>query len=252
MRGARPDAPLTAAADDGFRPVPPPAWTRWLPFVYIAFVLLLEAAQQQEWAVSFFLIALPAIAAYAFGPLAVAAFTVLAILLEGCLTAISHHLGETHHVTADIATAVVGILATALAAHRRSQERHLVDANSVAEALMRALLRPVPHQVGNVLAACLYRPSEVGTMVGGDLFDIRATRAGSAPSSATSAAKGSRRSARSQRSWAASAKPRARHTTCRPSPPAWNGAWSARPRKSGTPNCSRPPCSSSTTAWPTG
>lgn len=177
MRGTRPDAPLTAA-DEAFRPAAPPAWMRWLPFVYLAFVLLLEVVQQQEWAVSFFLIALPAIAAYAFGPLAVAAFTVLAILLEGSLAAISHHLGETHHVTADIATAVVGILATALAAHRRSQERHLVHANSVAEALMRALLRPVPHQVGNVLAACLYRPSEAGTMVGGDLFDIRATRAG--------------------------------------------------------------------------
>ncbi|MFD7913599.1 PP2C family protein-serine/threonine phosphatase [Streptomyces sp. NPDC059752] len=178
MRGTRPDTPLTAATDDGFRPAAPPAWMRWLPFVYLAFVLLLEAVQQQEWAVSFFLIALPAIAAYAFGPVAVAAFTVFAIVLEGFLTAISHDLGETHHVTADIATAVVGILATALAAHRRNQERHLVHANSVAEALMRALLRPVPHQVGNVLAACLYRPSEVGTMVGGDLFDIRATRAG--------------------------------------------------------------------------
>ncbi|QTI50346.1 hypothetical protein JYK04_08224 [Streptomyces nojiriensis] len=176
---------------------------------------------------SFFLIALPAIAAYAFGPAAVAAFTALAILLEGSLAATAHHLGETHHVTADIATAVVGILATALAAHRRSQERHLVHANSVAEALMRALLRPVPHQVGNVLAACLYRPSEAGTMVGGDLFDIRATRAGNAPSSATYAAKDSRRSAPSQPSSAASATPPTRRTTCRPSPPAWNGGWSA-------------------------
>ncbi|MFF4444514.1 PP2C family protein-serine/threonine phosphatase [Streptomyces sp. NPDC001502] len=178
MRGTRPDASLTAGTDDGFRPAAPPAWTRWLPFVYVAFVLLLEAAQREEWAVSLFLVALPAIAAYAYGPVVVAALTVLAILLEGLLAAVSHHLGETHHVTADIATAVVGILATALAAHRRSQERHLVHANSVAEALMRALLRPVPHQVGNVLAAGLYRPSEAGTMVGGDLFDIRATRTG--------------------------------------------------------------------------
>ncbi|MGW3328425.1 PP2C family protein-serine/threonine phosphatase [Streptomyces virginiae] len=175
---SRQDLSLTAGADDGFRPAAPPAWTRWLPFAYVAFVLLLETAQQEEWAVSLFLVALPAIAAYAYGPAAVAALTVLAILLEGLLAGASHHLGETHHVTADIATAVVGILATALAAHRRSQERHLVHANSVAEALMRALLRPVPHQVGNVLAAGLYRPSEAGTMVGGDLFDIRATRTG--------------------------------------------------------------------------
>ncbi|WP_037859027.1 PP2C family protein-serine/threonine phosphatase [Streptomyces sp. NRRL S-241] len=179
MRRSRPDGPAEVATDqNGFRPTEPPAWMRWLPFVYVAFVLLLEAGLREEWAVSFFLIALPPIAAYAYGPVVVAAFTVLAILLEGALAAGSHHLGENHHVTADIATAVVGILSTALAAHRSRQERHLVHANSVAEALMRALLRPVPHQVGHVLAASLYRPSEAGTMVGGDLFDVRATHVG--------------------------------------------------------------------------
>ncbi|MEU6865397.1 PP2C family protein-serine/threonine phosphatase [Streptomyces sp. NPDC046876] len=179
MSRPRPDGPLAVTPEQsGFRPAVPPAWTRLLPFVYVAFVLLLEATLQKEWAVSFFLIALPAIAAYAYGPAVVAALTVFAIALEGVLAAISHHLWETHHVTADIATALVGILATVLAAHRRRQERHLVHANSVAEALMRALLRPVPHRVGHVLAAGLYRPSEAGTMVGGDLFDIRPTSAG--------------------------------------------------------------------------
>ncbi|MEU7603695.1 PP2C family protein-serine/threonine phosphatase [Streptomyces sp. NPDC041003] len=178
MRHTTSAGPRTVDMEDGFRPVAPPAWMRWLPFVYVAFVLLLEATLQKEWAVSFFLIVLPAIAAYAFGPVVVAVFTVFSILLEGSLAAISHHLGENHHVTADIATTVVGILSAALAAHRRRQEAHLVHASSVAEALMRALLRPVPHQVGNVLAASLYRPSEAGTMVGGDLFDVRATPAG--------------------------------------------------------------------------
>lgn len=179
MSAGRSGAPLVVVADqDGFRPAVPPGWMKWLPFVYVAFVLVLEATLRQEWAVSFFLIALPPIAAYAFGPVAVAAFTVFAILLEGVLAGASYHLWETHHVTADIATAVVGVLSTALAAHRTRQERSLVHANSVAEALMRALLRPVPHQVGHVLAASLYRPSEAGTMVGGDLFDIRATRGG--------------------------------------------------------------------------
>ncbi|MFG2713011.1 PP2C family protein-serine/threonine phosphatase [Streptomyces goshikiensis] len=178
MRRTRPDGLLPIVPEDGFRPPAPPVWMRWLPFVYVAFVLLLEITLQEEWAVSFFLIALPAIAAYAYGPVVVAALAAFALLLEGSLAAISHHLGENHHVTADIATAVVGVLATALAAHRCVQERHLVHANSVAEALMRALLRPVPHRVGHVLAASLYRPSEAGTMVGGDFFDIRTTPAG--------------------------------------------------------------------------
>ncbi|MEV7512776.1 PP2C family protein-serine/threonine phosphatase [Streptomyces sp. NPDC089922] len=179
MKGSRAREPRAVDADlEGFAPVPPPAWMRWLPFAYVALVLCLEVGIRAEWAVSFFLIAVPAIAAYAYGPFVVASLTVFAILLEGFLAAGARHLGETHHVTADIATAVVGVLATALALHRRRQERHLVHANSVAEALMRTLLRPVPHQVGQVLAAGLYRPSEAGTMVGGDLFDIRSTPSG--------------------------------------------------------------------------
>ncbi|MEV7612514.1 PP2C family protein-serine/threonine phosphatase [Streptomyces sp. NPDC089799] len=179
VRRRRPDVSLVVAGDElGFTPVEPPVWMRCLPFAYVAVVLLLEAGLQQEWAVSFFLIALPPIVACAYGPAAVAAFTVFAILLEGVLASTAHHLWENHHVTADIATALVGLLSTVLAAHRVRQARHLVHANSVAEALMRTLLRPVPHQVGRVLAASLYRPSEVGTMVGGDLFDIRVTDSG--------------------------------------------------------------------------
>ena len=49
------------------------------------------------------------------------------------------------------AARLVGALGTALAAHRQRQEAHLVHANSVAEALMRTLLRPLPHEVGHVL-----------------------------------------------------------------------------------------------------
>ncbi|MFE2140753.1 hypothetical protein ACFXA3_03175 [Streptomyces sp. NPDC059456] len=192
-----PDGPLAVAAEqNGFQPSVPPAWTRALPFVYVAFVLLLETAQQEEWAVSFFLIALPAIAAYAYGPGVVLGLTVFAIALEGSLAAVSHHLGETHHVTADIATAVVGVLAAVLAAHRRRQERHLVHASSVAEALMRALLRPVPHRVGHVLAAGLYRPGEAGTITrsstgfvsGSPAGRLRARRRSSTSSTPTSPA----------------------------------------------------------------
>ncbi|MFF8848030.1 PP2C family protein-serine/threonine phosphatase [Streptomyces sp. NPDC015127] len=163
---------------NGFEVPVPPAWMRWLPAGWVALVVVLEFALPTQWAVSFLLIALPAIAAYTIGPALVAAITVFAIVLEAVLAATHEHMWEDHHVAAYIATALVGTLATALAAHRRRQERHLVHANSVAEALMRTLLRPVPHQVGHVLAAALYRPAEAGTMVGGDLFDIHATKQG--------------------------------------------------------------------------
>ncbi|UKY53230.1 PP2C family protein-serine/threonine phosphatase [Streptomyces inhibens] len=187
-RGRRPGHGRTAGrpaaiADNGGSEVTrPPAWMRWLPAAYVVFVLLLETVTPTMWAVSFLLIALPVIAAYTLGPVGVAAVTVFAVVLEGVLAGTPcctghniHQLWANHYVAAYIATGLVGILGVALAAHRRRQERHLVRANSVAEALMRTLLRPVPHRVGQVLAAGLYRSGEVGTMVGGDLYDIRAT-----------------------------------------------------------------------------
>ncbi|MGW3012586.1 PP2C family protein-serine/threonine phosphatase [Streptomyces sp. NPDC001219] len=169
----------------GFEVPRPPAWMRWLPVAYVVFVLLLETVTPTPWAVSFLLIALPVIAAYSFGPVLVAVATVFAVALEGVLAGTPcctghnvHALWENHHVAAYVATGLVGVLGVALAAHRRRQERHLVRAHSVAEALMRTLLRPVPHRAGHLLAAGLYRSGEVGTMVGGDLYDIRATASG--------------------------------------------------------------------------
>ncbi|MGW2023568.1 PP2C family protein-serine/threonine phosphatase [Streptomyces decoyicus] len=185
-RPGRRTGKLAEIADNSDFAVPrTPAWMRWLPTAYVAFVMLLETLAPTPWAVSFLLIALPVIAAYALGPVGVAAFTVCAIVLEGvvagtpCCTGHNlHQLWENHHVAAYIATGLVGILGVALAAHRRRQDQHLVRANSLAEALMRTLLRPVPHRVGRTLAAGLYRSGEVGTMVGGDLYDIRATPSG--------------------------------------------------------------------------
>ncbi|MEU9117336.1 PP2C family protein-serine/threonine phosphatase [Streptomyces sp. NPDC048483] len=169
----------------GFEALRPTAWMRWLPLAYVAFVLALEPVTPTPWPVSFLLVALPVTAAYTLGPVGVAAVTVFAVAFEGVLAGTpccagrnAHLLWESHHVAAYIATTLVGILGVALAAHRQRQERHLVRANSVAEALMRTLLRPVPQHVGQVLAAGLYRSGEVGTMVGGDLYDIRATEAG--------------------------------------------------------------------------
>jgi hypothetical protein len=172
-------------SDSGLAVPVQPAWMRWLPAAYVAAVLLLEAITPAQWPVSFLLIALPVIAAFTFGPVAVAAISVFAVVFEGTLAGTSccagrnvHHLWELHYVAIYVSTSLVGVLGASLAAHRKRQEAHLVHANSVAEALMRTLLRPVPHQVGHVLAAGLYRPAEAGTMVGGDLYDIRATAEG--------------------------------------------------------------------------
>ncbi|GAA2644324.1 PP2C family protein-serine/threonine phosphatase [Streptomyces lunalinharesii] len=183
---ARPGQRLTGLVDsNGFEAPRVPPWMRWLPGLYVLLVLLLEFVTPTQWAVSSLLIAVPVLAAFTHGPIGVAVVTVFAAGLEGVLAGTPcctghniHQLWGNHYVATYISTLIVGIMGVALAGYRQRQQRHLVQVNSVAEALMRTLLRPVPHRVGGVLAAGLYRSAEVGTMVGGDLYDIRATRAG--------------------------------------------------------------------------
>nr|WP_202486728.1 PP2C family protein-serine/threonine phosphatase [Streptomyces sp. SID8354] len=170
---------------NGFEAPTVPTWMRWLPGLYVLAVLLVEFITPTQWAVSSLLIAVPVLAAFTHGPLGVAVVTAFVVVLEGVLAGTPcctghnpHQLWGNHYVATYISTIVVGIMGVALAWYRQRQQRHLVRVNSVAEALMRTLLRPVPHQVGKVLAAGLYRSGEIGTMVGGDLYDIRATKAG--------------------------------------------------------------------------
>ncbi|MBL1097422.1 serine/threonine-protein phosphatase [Streptomyces sp. 205] len=158
---------------------------RWLPAIYVAVILVVEPITPVQWPVSFLLIALPVVAAFSHGPVTVAAITVFAVGFEATLAGTPccagrsvGYLWDRHYVATYIATTLVGALGTGLAAHRKRQEAHLMHASSVAEALMRTLLRPLPHEVGHVLVAALYCPAEAGTMIGGDLFDIRATQHG--------------------------------------------------------------------------
>lgn len=73
---------------DGGPQVPPaPVWMRWLPAFYVAGILVLEPITPVKWPVSFLLIALPVITAFAHGPAAVAGVTVFAIVFEGVLAA---------------------------------------------------------------------------------------------------------------------------------------------------------------------
>lgn len=177
---------VTPPARDTLAGVPaPPVWLRWLPVLYVAAILAIEPVTPVQWPVSFLLIALPVVAAFTLGPAGVAGVTLFTVVFEGVLAGTPccagrsvGYLWDRHYVASYLSTALVGALGTALAAHRKRQEKQLVRATSVTEALMRTLLRPLPHEVGHVLTAGLYRPAEAGTMIGGDLFDIRATRTG--------------------------------------------------------------------------
>ena len=163
----------------------PPAWMRWLPVLYVAAVLLLEPLTPVEWPVSFVLIAVPLVTAFAHGPLTVGAATVFAVGLEGVLAGTPccagrsvGYLWDRHYVASYICTALVGALGTILAAHRTRRERTLADVRFVAEIAQRVLLRPVPHRIGNLLLESLYLSAAAEARIGGDFYEAVPTAHG--------------------------------------------------------------------------
>ncbi|MEW1780399.1 PP2C family protein-serine/threonine phosphatase [Streptomyces sp. NPDC086777] len=175
MRHDGPNPPLPA----------PPAWMRWLPVLYLVVVLLIEPVTPVQWPVSFVLIALPLVTAFAHPPVVVAISTVFAIglelLLAGTPCCAGRPVGyvwERHYVAAYACTALVGALGAILAAHRMRRERTLADVRFVAETAQRVLLRPVPHRIGNLLLESFYLSAAAEARIGGDLFEAVPTAYG--------------------------------------------------------------------------
>lgn len=164
----------------------PPVWMRWLPLFYVAAVLLIEPITPVEWPVSFLLIALPLVAAFAHGPLTVVGVTVFAVVLEGVLAgtpccagrSVGDLLWDRHYVAAYICTVLVGTLGTILAVSRMRRERTLATVRFVAEIAQRVLLRPVPHRVGDILVESFYLSADAEARVGGDLYEAVPTTHG--------------------------------------------------------------------------
>ncbi|MFF9087527.1 PP2C family protein-serine/threonine phosphatase [Streptomyces sp. NPDC014991] len=158
---------------------------RWLPVLYVAVVLLLEPVTPVDWPVSFLLVGVSLVAAFAHGPVVVGVVTVLAIVLEGVLAGTPccagrpvGYLWDRHYVADYVCTALVGVLATILAAHRIRRERTLADVRSVAEIAQRVLLRPVPQRIDGLVLESLYLSAAAEARIGGDLYEAVRTRYG--------------------------------------------------------------------------
>lgn len=85
MRRAAPDRLPDTAVTARNRPPAPPAWVRRLALLYVVVLLLIEPVTPVQWPMSFALIAVPLLTAFAHGPYVVAGATVFAVLLEGVL-----------------------------------------------------------------------------------------------------------------------------------------------------------------------
>lgn len=145
----------------------------WLPLAAVLVDVAAELIVRGREPVSFMLIAVPPLAAATRGPRGTAMSTVVCLGLQMWMAARRPgHFDEQHHVAMYVATALIGIASVALARQRERTRRHLIRANSVAEAMQRTLLRPVPRRLGPVRAAAFYEAGEGGTLVGGDLYDV--------------------------------------------------------------------------------
>ncbi|MET8943996.1 PP2C family protein-serine/threonine phosphatase [Streptomyces sp. NPDC004542] len=182
-RAERRDSPAGSTART--RLPAPPAWLRRLPVLYVAGLLVLEPVTPVDWPVSFLLIALPLVAAFAHGPVVVGCTTVFAVLFEGVLAGTPccagrsvGYLWDRHYVAAYLCTALVGALGTVLAAHRIHRERTLADVRFVADIAQRVLLRPVPHRIGGLRLEGFYLSAAAEARIGGDLYEAVPTAYG--------------------------------------------------------------------------
>ncbi|MGP3691211.1 PP2C family protein-serine/threonine phosphatase [Streptomyces sp. IBSNAI002] len=148
-------------------------WVWWMPFAAVGLDLIAEMALGGREPVSFLLVGVPPLAAATRGPRGTAVSVAVCLGLQ-MLMAFSRpgHFDEQHHVALYVATFLVGVVSVRLSSQRERAQRHLIRANSVAEAMQRTMLRPVPSRIGRVRAAGFYTAGEDGTLVGGDLYDV--------------------------------------------------------------------------------
>ncbi|WP_423833103.1 PP2C family protein-serine/threonine phosphatase [Streptomyces manipurensis] len=148
---------------------PPPRWARIAPAAAMVALVLAQALTPGA-ELGFFLAGLPPVAAFAYGAGGTAVFAAVVLVLLGLPS-----LGVGNARSTDLATvAAVGLLSVVIAWVRQRRDAQLVSVRTVAEAAQLAVLPPVPARVGPVHCAALYRAAQRGTLVGGDLYDVRA------------------------------------------------------------------------------
>ncbi|WP_338784960.1 PP2C family protein-serine/threonine phosphatase [Streptomyces sp. DG1A-41] len=149
---------------------PPPVWARLLPSVLLAGVCTAELVSPEPLDIGFLLGAIPPLAVLAHGPLVTAVLGGLAVVVLTVPVFRLDDPGSTDLLT----VCFVAALSVLLSFVRSSRDAQLVTERAVAEAAQRAVVPPLPEEVGPVRCAGLYRAAQSGTLVGGDFFDVRA------------------------------------------------------------------------------
>ncbi|MFB7714792.1 PP2C family protein-serine/threonine phosphatase [Streptomyces sp. NPDC056105] len=156
------------------RGAPPPRWVRVLPVALLVALCTAQLVTEEKLDLGFLLGAIPPLAALTYGPAATALLGGVVIIL---LNVPFMNLG--HPGNSDVLTvSFVALLSVLIGWVRSRRDDQLVTVRTVAEAAQFAVLPPLRDRVGSVRCAGLYRAAERGTLVGGDLFDVRRSPAG--------------------------------------------------------------------------
>jgi serine phosphatase RsbU (regulator of sigma subunit) len=117
----------------------------------------------------------------AYGAVAVVAAVIIDVVLKGGITVTSGaHQLPLAAVGAIAVTTVVGLVGTRIGDDRATvdheqQEQQFANVSSVAEAAQRAVLRPLPEQLGPLRLGVVYLAAAAEARVGGDLYEVTHT-----------------------------------------------------------------------------
>ncbi|MFR9724417.1 PP2C family protein-serine/threonine phosphatase [Streptomyces sp. MS19] len=153
----------------GLLRLPLPRWLRFLPLVLLVVGGVTQAMVPSWVQLGFFFAALPPLSGLVYSP------RQTALLGAAVLVLLTLPITRPPHISDGDDAAVAGIvLFSVLVSWVRSRyTRDLILVRDVAEAAQRAVLPPLSEQVGPVTCRGLYRAAQIGTLVGGDFFDVR-------------------------------------------------------------------------------
>ncbi|MEU7057950.1 PP2C family protein-serine/threonine phosphatase [Streptomyces sp. NPDC046197] len=151
------------------RGAPPPRWIRVLPLLLVLAVCVATLISPDPLDIGFLLGAIPPLAVLSYGPLATAGLGVVVITMLNVPAFRLNHPGNTDLLTVSF----VAVLSVFVSYVRSRRDAQLDLERTVAAAAQRAVVPPLPEQVGPLRCAGLYRAAQRGTLVGGDFFDVR-------------------------------------------------------------------------------
>ncbi|GAA4636918.1 PP2C family protein-serine/threonine phosphatase [Actinoallomurus vinaceus] len=141
-----------------------------LPLALIVLIALIDILNGPRIHLGPLLIVAPAITASFAGPSEVALIGALAVAAEVLIGASDGWRGVTEYEAQLSSLVVISALIVSFSAVRQRHRRELKAARSVAETAQRALMRPLPEQVGPLRIASLYLTAEQEAKIGGDLY----------------------------------------------------------------------------------